>query len=148
MKDRQYIQQLLDRFMEGMTSEQEEQLLADYFSSTADIPEEWRAYTVMFGGFRQKSVLKRQPAKILPLKRWVAVAACAAGFVAILLMPPREKNQPHPYTTSQAEGMQMWQYDNMQAPIDAQIANQQEIKEKGERLTAYIQEQTKPNYDY
>ena len=89
MKDRKYIQQLLDRFVEGMTSEQEERQLADFFASTEDIPEEWRAYAIMFGGFQQKSVLKRQPSKVLPLKRWVAVAACAAGFVAFFLVLQR-----------------------------------------------------------
>lgn len=89
MKDRKYIQQLLDRFMEGTTSEQEERQLADFFASTEDIPEEWRAYAIMFSGFQQKRVLKRQPAKVLPLKRWVAVAACAAGFVAIFFVLQR-----------------------------------------------------------
>lgn len=89
MKDRKYIQQLLDRFMEGMTSEQEERQLADFFASVEDIPGEWRAYAIMFGGFQQKGVLKRQPAKVLPLKRWVVVAACAAGFVAFFLVLQR-----------------------------------------------------------
>ena len=46
------INDLLDRFMAGETSEQEERLLADYFCTRADIPEAWAAYAVMFRGFR------------------------------------------------------------------------------------------------
>ena len=52
MTDKQ-INDLLDRFMAGETSEQEERLLADYFCKRTDIPDEWAAYAVMFRGFRQ-----------------------------------------------------------------------------------------------
>lgn len=51
MTDKQ-INDLLDRFMAGETSEQEERLLADYFCKRTDIPDEWAAYAVMFRGFR------------------------------------------------------------------------------------------------
>jgi hypothetical protein len=52
MTDKQ-INDLLDRFMAGETSEQEERLLTDYFCEQTDIPEEWAAHAVMFRGFRQ-----------------------------------------------------------------------------------------------
>ena len=51
MTDKQ-INDLLDRFMAGETSEQEERLLADYFCKRTDVPDEWAAYAVMFRGFR------------------------------------------------------------------------------------------------
>lgn len=50
---KQYIQieQLLVRFVDGQTSETEEKLLADYFRSAKDVPEEWKAYQAMFASF-------------------------------------------------------------------------------------------------
>lgn len=50
---KQYIQieQLLARFVDGQTSEAEEKLLADYFRSAKDVPEEWKAYQAMFASF-------------------------------------------------------------------------------------------------
>lgn len=44
------IQQLLDRFMNGTTTLDEERRLADYFR-TAAVPDEWRAYKDMFAYF-------------------------------------------------------------------------------------------------
>ena len=64
MTDKQ-INDLLDRFMAGETSEQEERLLTDYFCTRTDIPEEWAAYAVMFRGFRQPVAHKVLPAPLV-----------------------------------------------------------------------------------
>lgn len=45
------IEQLLARFMDGQTSEAEEGILADYFRSAKEVPEEWKAYQTMFASF-------------------------------------------------------------------------------------------------
>lgn len=44
------IRQLIERFMAGQTSIEEENLLAEYFR-THDVPEEWKAYKEMFAWF-------------------------------------------------------------------------------------------------
>lgn len=49
--NKEYIEQLLQRFMDGETTEQEEQFLAEYFSTSDSIPEEWEAYREMFASF-------------------------------------------------------------------------------------------------
>ena len=48
MTDKQ-INDLLDRFMAGETSEQEERLLADYFCKRTDVPDEWAAAPLVDG---------------------------------------------------------------------------------------------------
>ncbi|GAB6982363.1 hypothetical protein [Prevotella dentasini] len=48
---RNTIQTLLDRFMDGQTTLDEERLLADFFRSSDDIPEEWEDYREMFAYF-------------------------------------------------------------------------------------------------
>ena len=45
------IDELLERFMQGETSLDEEQLLADYFRSADHIPAQWEAYRTMFRYF-------------------------------------------------------------------------------------------------
>ena len=83
------------------------------------------------------------PPRRFPL--WpLAAAACAAGIAFILLMPPRKTEpEPLPYTAY----TEMWQYEEGQSLLDAQLAHQQEIKEKGERLAAYIRQQTITNFE-
>ena len=91
------------------------------------------------------------PPKPRIIRLWpLAAAACAAGIVAILLMPPRgtEAGTPTPVETSMFNvqcsmfnELQVWPYGEGLSMTDVQLAYQQEIKEKGERLAAYIQKQ-------
>ena len=46
----QHIQDLLDKFMNGLTTLEEEAALGDYFR-THEVPEEWEDYRQMFGYF-------------------------------------------------------------------------------------------------
>ena len=75
MIERHDIQRMLDRFMDGATTEAEEQLLADYFCEAADLPAEWEAYAVLFRGFRHQAVSPDHHVKIVSMKRWLSVAA-------------------------------------------------------------------------
>ena len=43
------IEELLNKFMEGNTTIEEESLLSEYFSTTPHIPSEWADYKAMFG---------------------------------------------------------------------------------------------------
>lgn len=74
MTKRQDIQQMLDRFLDGTTTELEERQLTDYFSTAADVPEDWKAYAILFKGFQQCTDTNNR-AKRLPLKRWLSIAA-------------------------------------------------------------------------
>ena len=86
--------------------------------------------------------------------RWVFLAAaCVAGFVVIFLAPPKSTEEQPPVVIEEPTfNFQLstfnFQLDDGQTPLEAQLAHQQEIKKKGERLAAYIQEQIKPEYDY
>ena len=87
--------------------------------------------------------------------RWVFLAAaCVAGFVVIFLAPPKsaEKQPPvvieEPTFNFQLSTFNFQLDDGQTLMEEAQLAHQQEIKKKGERLAAYIQEQIKPEYDY
>lgn len=53
MMEKEYIEKLLESYMAAETTEEEEQLLSDYFRTNHDFPAEWRNYSVLFRGISQ-----------------------------------------------------------------------------------------------
>ncbi|MBR5698585.1 MAG: hypothetical protein IKX44_08230 [Prevotella sp.] len=51
--NQRHIAALLDRFLQGTTTVEEEKNLADYLRTATDLPEEWEAYRTMFQYFEQ-----------------------------------------------------------------------------------------------
>lgn len=94
------------------------------------------------------------PPKPRIIRLWpLAAAACAAGIVAILLMPPKgtdagastpEETSMFNVQCSMLNEQQMLPFGEGLSMTDVQLAYQQEIKEKGEKLAAYIQEYQEP----
>ena len=103
---REYIERLLGKFVDGLTTELEEQQLAEYFDTADDIPAEWQVYKEMFRSFKTDDynfsnaeldamltsdvAVEPSAAHILPkhtshVWRWVAVAACAAAVVVAVV---------------------------------------------------------------
>ena len=54
--NQKYIARLLDRFLQGNSTLEEEQILADYFRSAADLPAEWEDFRMKFAYFAGKVV--------------------------------------------------------------------------------------------
>ena len=80
----QHIQDLLDKFMNGLTTLEEEAALGDYFR-THEVPEEWEDYRQMFGYFDRgmegeliTPQAQEQPFMRLMGRRWWGIAAAAA----------------------------------------------------------------------
>lgn len=92
MTDKQ-INDLLDRFMAGETSEQEERLLTDYFCTRTDIPEAWAAYAVMFRGFRQPTA-HEVPINSSQRRWWMAAAAAILVLLGFWWYMPERESQP------------------------------------------------------
>lgn len=89
MKQNEYIASLLEKFLEGQSTEAEEQTLSEYFNSADDVPAEWTAYQELFRSFKTDAydfsdeeidaMLALTPSKkgiVVGLLRWSAVA-CA-----------------------------------------------------------------------
>lgn len=89
MKRNEYIASLLEKFLEGQSTEAEEQTLSEYFNSADDVPAEWAAYQELFRSFTTDAydfsdeeidaMLAPTPSKkgiVVSLLRWSAVA-CA-----------------------------------------------------------------------
>ena len=99
------IGKLLERFVQGLTTESEEQLLSDYFSTAEAIPEEWMVFKELFDSFstdvydfsedEKDAMLARVPrkkGKSVTLWIW-AVAACAVAVMVIAIPMMRNSGE-------------------------------------------------------
>ena len=104
------IQDLLDKYMDGATSNEEEATLRKYFEEHAnDIPEEWESYRALFSyiGFEQMNlsqILKEEEEKEIDKKeashsRWLkyfGTSVAAAAIIAFLIVGIQKIAQPQP----------------------------------------------------
>lgn len=97
IQTKENIGKLLERFVQGLTTESEEQLLSDYFCTAEAIPEEWMVYKDLFDSFStdvydfsedEKDAMlaqvPRKKAKSATLWIW-AVAACVVAVMVIAI---------------------------------------------------------------
>lgn len=106
------IQNLLDKYMDGATSNEEEATLRKYFEEHAnDIPEEWESYRALFSyiGFEQMNlsqILKEEEEeekeidkKEASRSRWLkyfGTSVAAAAIIAFLIVGIQKIAQPQP----------------------------------------------------
>ena len=158
MTDRHDIQRMLDRFMAGTTTEAEERLLTDYFCEAVDLPAEWEAYAVMFRGFRQQAASSNHHAKIVPMKRWLSVAASVLVIFGLswyslrLLRPkadiPAEAAKPVAVVTPKAEltNVELPEMDTeVEQKSEPQKSKRKRTVKKVERLVAVADEPSEPS---
>jgi len=101
---------LLDRYMDGLTTLEEEAALRRYFSTHDDIPDEWQDYKVMFtyldSGMEDGNLPAQeepQPAPLIPQmgRRWwgIAAAACIAAAIVVTAVLRHQPSSPALTTT-------------------------------------------------
>ena len=84
---------LLDRYMDGLTSVEEEAALRRYFSTHDDIPDEWQDYKVMFtyldSGMEDSNLSAQEPQRVSLIqqmgRRWWGIAAAAVITAAVVV---------------------------------------------------------------
>lgn len=103
-KEKQHIQQLIDRYMAAETTQAEEALLADYFCTHHDVPAEWRTFSILFRGLRQGKA-QEAPRRKPTLLRWSAAAVVVVAMGAGLLFLPSDHSDVAP-TQPVAEAVQ------------------------------------------
>lgn len=99
MKTREEIAILVEKFLAGKTTNQEEQMLYDWFSAN-DVSEEWQPLKEMFAWYADGMPKKREEEKTAkrPQKRgvalrhprrfirWISVGVSIAAMVAVVLI--------------------------------------------------------------
>ena len=83
-----YIAKLLDKYMDGTSTLEEEDVLAEYFRGQ-DIPQEWADYQQLF---QEIEAMKPQP-KVK--KRWIGWNVAASVAVLFIAMMWQQTEQPH-----------------------------------------------------
>ncbi len=109
---KEYIARLLDRYMDGTSTLQEEDILAQYFKGD-NIPEEWACYKEMF---QEIEAMKPETEAEQPVageepthrrRRWmiwgVAAAAAVAGIIYLAAPGNKADFQPAAPLTAQAD---------------------------------------------
>ena len=103
------IQNLLDKYMDGATSNEEEATLRRYFEEHGnDIPEEWESYRALFSyiGLEQmnlsqnlkeeeKKIEKKETSRTVWLK-YLGASVAAAAIIAFMLVGIQKIAQPQP----------------------------------------------------
>lgn len=97
--DIKHIESLLNLFMQGETTLEQERELSQFFSSTQDIPQEWMPYREMMAYFDDGMPLEKANNHRWNIARpvWLVVAAAVAALVIMvvsnLFNSPRNKLQ-------------------------------------------------------
>ena len=83
-----HIESLLEQFMQGDTTLEQEQELSKYFSCSTLIPEDWEAYRVMFAYFdAAMPITEQKPKRNTGRALWTLLAAAAVAAIAIMVAP-------------------------------------------------------------
>lgn len=101
----------------------------------------------------EQRVMRRvKPRKTI--RRWlypISIAAAAASVLLLLTLQYNNKVESpiqQSHRLSQSNEIPTWQYEDELMRADACLTHQMEIKEKGERLAAYIHQQTTIDIQY
>ena len=82
-----HIESLLEQFMQGETSLEQEQELSKFFSNSSSIPEEWEAYKEMFAYFEAgMPLMEEKPKRNITRPIWALIAAAVVA-IAIMVAP-------------------------------------------------------------
>ena len=82
---KEYIKDLLDKYMDGTSTLEEEDFLANYFRGK-DIPQEWEDYRLLF---QEIEAMRPQPKTSKRWIGWSVVAAIVAGILYVTV--PRQQ---------------------------------------------------------
>ena len=93
-----YIKDLLDKYMDGTSTLEEEDILADYFRGK-NIPQEWEDYRLLF---QEIEAMKPQPKSN---KRWIgwSVAAAIVAGVLYVAVPRQQTIQQTEFLMAQSD---------------------------------------------
>ena len=147
------IRQLLDRFMAGETSLEEEALLGEWFRQHPDVSDDLKEYQIMFGYFdegmplghqAEKHVADAHPTTKARMRRlWLPIGMAASIALLFVLAIPRIGQQPGHQDDSkmaQLDSRTNQEYTDSAAvheekSTDANLSMPEKIKRSGDSLS-------------
>lgn len=104
-----HIEFLLELFMQGKTSLEQEQELSKFFANSTSVPEDWEAYRDMFAFFDAGMPIEEEkPQRHIARPLWTLVATAAIAAIAIMVAP----HLRHSHSTEQISTPQPITADN------------------------------------
>jgi hypothetical protein len=94
-----FIQSLLDKYMEGLTTLEEEDILRQYFTR-GDVPAEWEDYRMLFAEIDSMRPTEKPSHQWWP---WSMAAAVVAALVVFTITQRPQENQPKSDVIAQLE---------------------------------------------
>ena len=94
-----FIQSLLDKYMDGTTTLEEEDILHQYFIRS-DVPVEWEDYRMLFAEIDSMRPTEKPSHQWWP---WSMAAAVVAALVVFTITQRPQENQPKSDVTAQVE---------------------------------------------
>lgn len=102
-----YIESLVEKFLEGRTTNTEERELYEWFA-TADVPDKWSDLKAMFAWYAAGMPEQKAPAEPKPRmtlhRKWLIAAATAACAAIVVVLLPNGKTEPQTHTYNIYEG--------------------------------------------
>ena len=87
--DEKHIESLLDLFMQGETTLEQERELRQFFASSHSVPKEWEPYKEMMAYFDEEMPINKgfgfKKNIVHPL--WAVIAAAAVSAIIIMIVP-------------------------------------------------------------
>ena len=96
---KEYIGQLLERYMEGISTLEEEDILHQFFTRS-DVPAEWEDYRMLFAEIDSMRPTDKSRRRWWP---WSIAAAVVAALVVFTITQRLPENRPEPVVTAQVE---------------------------------------------
>ncbi len=124
-----HIESLLEKFMQGETSLEQERELNEYFANSTSIPKEWEVYREMFAYFDAGMPIEVEKRKHHIARPLWALAAAAIATIAIIVAQHLERSNSNDKT-------------NIIKPITAENENANSTLPD----TIIIQEQAQPSH--
>ena len=137
-----YVEELLERFFEGQTSNTEEQSLYDFFAGN-DVPEHLVRYKQVFCYFETviKEELIEEKAPVIKLKnrRWIAWSAVAAVLLVFIITITQYAFDNKPFDSYEGgyiirNGVRITDLDIICPELDATVMTFMQEQEKVESL--------------
>ena len=151
---KEYISQLLAKYMDGATTLEEEDVLACYFRQE-DVPAEWHDYQMLF---REIDAMK-PPTSAQPVRRrwlrWSAAAVTVGALFAATMLYMEQPPQTSPAFTAKVEykdtaDVQRPQISDKQMPTDTTVTRripERQMTPKQKRRSLRKPEPTMTDYD-
>lgn len=148
MNDLKHIEELIEKFLGGRTTNVEEQQLYEWFAS-ADVPEEWAELKEMFAwyaagmpeGVVDMSSAPQKPARrsITLSRLFVATASVAAIVVAVVMPWPKSGESINIYEGSYIveNGVRYDNVEHIESDIKMVLCRADELEAKADELLAW-----------